>query len=99
MKFQVNARIEKVLWTNQTAWLYQVTDTESNKQKKWTVFTDRELNIGSDYLLSGYLSESKDKKLKDENQKDIWRTTFNVTEAKNTDGTASESANEADFPF
>lgn len=97
MKFKINARIEKVLWSSDTAWLYQIRDTESKREKRWIVFADRQLNVGSDYELSGYVSESKDKKLKDENARDIWRTTFNVTDAKNLDGTATDSA--SDFPF
>jgi hypothetical protein len=96
MKFQVNARIEKVLWSNETAWLYKIVDVDSKKQKGWTVFTQEPLNIGSDYQLNGYITETKDKKRKDENAKDIWQTTFNVEFAKELDGAVSDVG---DIPF
>jgi hypothetical protein len=99
MQFKVQARIEKVLWSSDKAALYQIRDINSKREKRWNVFSDQKLNVASDYELSGYCTEAKDKKLKDENARDIWRTTFNVTDAKNLDGTASESTSETDFPF
>ncbi len=78
MKFQIRASVEKELWNGGTAFLYKVTDLDSERAKSWSVFTKEQLFVGSSYDLSGVVSESKDKKLKDQNQRDIWRATFNA---------------------
>lgn len=79
MKFQLTAKVEKQLWTNDEAWLYQVKEQiSSDKTKNWTLFTKMELSVSGEYQFAGYVSESKDKKTKTQDGKDIWRATFNA---------------------
>ena len=76
MTFNLKATVIKQLWASGTSYLYQVEDQE--KQKKWTVFTNEQLSGGQVYEFSGKVSEAKDKKTKDANGRDIWRTNFNA---------------------
>lgn len=79
MKFQLTAKVDKQLWTNNTdAWLYLVEETFNDKTKKWTVFCDSELAQNAVYNFEGYVTETKDKKKKDQDGKDIYRATFNA---------------------
>ena len=84
MKFNLKCKVEKQLWTNQSdSWLYKVNDLEKNG-KAWTVFTKEPLLENVFYEISGQVTESKDKKTKDQNGRDIWRATFSAEEIKET---------------
>jgi len=103
MKFQVRAKVEKILWSNEESFMYKIIDIDSQKQKQWVVFTKQRLEIGSSCELAGYISESKDKKTKDENGRDIWKATFNaefITPIENFNQAPEPSFGESDdIPF
>lgn len=83
MKFNIKCKVEKQLWSNQVdSWLFKVNDTESTKGKSWTIFTKKPLMENVVYEIFGYVTESKDKKTKDQNGRDIWRATFSADEVK-----------------
>lgn len=79
MIFKVTATVVKELWAGGDAYLYSVKETiSSDRTKNWTIFTKSKLSVDAEAVFEGYVSESKDKKLKDQNGKDIWRTAFNA---------------------
>ena len=85
MNFQIKAKIEKELWSNDQSTMYKISEADSDKAKQWTVFTTEKLTLGSVYELAGRISESKDKKVKDANGRDIWRATFNAETCKSVE--------------
>lgn len=84
MNFKVKAKIDKLIKSGDTWFMYSITDLNSKNGNRYTVFTSTELNTGSSYDLDGYIKTSKDKNTKDQNGKDIYRTSFNVTEYAET---------------
>lgn len=78
MKFQLRATAEKQLWTNDESYMYAISESDSNRTKKWTIFTRESLCLGQVYDFAGTVSESKDKKTKDANGRDIWKVNFNA---------------------
>lgn len=96
MKFELKATIEKQVWTNGESYLYGVTDQETERAKQWSIFTKEAVEIGATYLVTGTVSEGKDKKVKDANGRDIWRTNFNAESVKLISADAKESL-EPDF--
>lgn len=85
MKFQVTAKVEKEVWKNDQSFLYNVQELNTNRTKHWSFWTVEPLTIGESYDFTGTVSESKDKKVKDQNGRDIWRPTFNVDLVKPLD--------------
>jgi hypothetical protein len=79
MIFKVTATVLKELWSSGDSYLYSVQERISaDRTKNWTIFTKSKLSVDAEAVFEGYISESKDKKLKDQNGKDIWRTAFNA---------------------
>lgn len=76
MKFEVTGKIEKVLASGTDSKLYSVTEQSGEKIKKWAIWSQGNLNVGGTYNLQGYVSEYKDKKMKYEGGKDVWKTGF-----------------------
>ena len=76
MKFNLSGVIERELVTLETGSLYSVIETVGEKQKKWAIWFPNLLAIGSTYDITGDVSEYKDKKLKYEGGKDVWKTGF-----------------------
>jgi hypothetical protein len=83
MNFSLTGQVEKQLWSGPDSWLYLVIDHRSKNKSKWSIFTKQELNLNTEYTFTGYVSTSADKKVKDANGKDIYRTSFNATEINN----------------
>lgn len=79
MDFKVIGSIEKILAAGSDSSLYSVIEPKGEKTKKWAVWISGALEIGTTYEISGYVSEYKDKKLKYEGGKDVWKTGFNAT--------------------
>ena len=79
MIFKVTATVLKELWAGGDSYLYSVQEQISaDRTKNWTIFTTEKLAVDAEAVFEGYVSESKDKKVKDANGKDIWRTAFNA---------------------
>jgi hypothetical protein len=89
MKFEVVAKVEKQLWTNDTTWLYKVIETQGDKQKPWVIFTKQVLPLEQSFKFSGYVSSSVDKKRTATDNKPINNTSFN----------AEMIIEDTDFPF
>lgn len=89
MIFEMKAKALKQVWKNETSFLYNVEEL-NEKRKKWNVWTKEPLELNQEYELKGTVTESKDKKVKDANGYDIWRTQLNVEIVKQTT---------ADIPF
>lgn len=79
MIFKLKATVQKELWSSGDSYLYSVQETISqDRTKNWSIFTEQELAIGAEATFEGYVSESKDKKLVDQNGKAIYKTSFNA---------------------
>lgn len=78
MIFQVTAKVEKQLWSSDTAWLYKVIETQGDKQKPWVIFTKQELPIDQSFKFVGYVSASIDKKRTATDGRPINNTSFNA---------------------
>lgn len=78
MTFKVTGRIDKQLWTNHESWLYKISERIGDRDKSWTIFTKQELFVDQIMEFSGVVTESKDKKVNDQNGKPIYRTSFNA---------------------
>lgn len=101
MKFEVNARPTKLLWSGNGSFLYLV-EEDSEKKKKWSIFTAEQLNEGQLHKFTGTVSESKDKKVKDSNGRDIWRATFSADKIEGVatnDDIGPEFSQSDDIPF
>lgn len=84
MDFKVTGNVEKVLVNGTDSSLYSIIEIKGEKQKKWAIWISGDLRTGSTYEVSGYISEYKDKKLKYEGGKDVWKTGFNATNFSET---------------
>lgn len=104
MKFELTATIEKELWSSNGSYLYKVNEKQDKKDKGWTVFTKEPCNFGITYSFTGYVSESPDKKVVDQNGKKIYRMSFNATHVKelgqsNDFGPEPKFNNDESIPF
>ncbi len=100
MIFKVTATVTKEVWSNDSAYLYQVVEQiSSDRKKNWTIFTKVKLGEGQEATFEGYISESKDKKVKDANGKDIWRTAFNAESVILTEDVEPHFDESQEVPF
>jgi hypothetical protein len=89
MNFEITGVVAKELWSGNGAFLYTI--IVPNEKARWPVFTKVKLEVNDDVTISGYCGSTKDKKVKDANGRDIWKTTFNAEHVKLN--------NQSDMPF
>ncbi|HEY9705651.1 MAG TPA: hypothetical protein V6C58_24645 [Allocoleopsis sp.] len=86
MNFNLDATIEKLVASGEAKngpwYLYRVKEQDGKYSKSWTVFTNIQLGIGDYYELKGKISESPNKKFKNDAGKHPYQTTFNVLQSK-----------------
>lgn len=86
MQFKSTCTVTQLVKSGQSqngSWfLYRIEEQISkDKTKSWSVFAKAPLNVGGKYILEGYLSESPNKRFKDDGGKLAYQTTFNVEQA------------------
>lgn len=79
MDFKVTGQVERILVTGADSSLYSIIETKGEKSKKWAIWISGLLEVGGTYDIKGSVSDYKDKKLKYEGGKDVWKTGFNAT--------------------
>lgn len=78
MKFEVTGRVDKVIFSTEQSKLYSIIESTGDREKKWAIWSESNLNPNQTYTLRGVVSEYKDKKLKYSDGKDVWKTGFSA---------------------
>lgn len=106
MTFKTTCTITQLVKYGQSQYgnwyLYKIQEQlTGDKTKTWSVFAKTQLTVGGVYGLEGYISESPNKRYKDDGGKLAYQTTFNVETAIEAGASWPQQGNSGDeqIPF
>lgn len=85
MKFKTTSQVERLVKSgthkNGAWYLYNIKENTKNGTKSWNIFTSFNLNPGTHYEFSGYITESPNKMYQNQQGKHPYQTTYNCETA------------------